>query len=228
MGLHSTLFGPIKYAILPQALHPEELVGGNGAGRDRHVAGDPDRHDRRRRLMLIAGAGPTAARRSRCIGDRGRRLLVSRAIPPAPPTAPDLRFNWNPFTETCAHARLRAQEPRGVQLGARHLVVLVLRPRADRAAAELRQDQPRRHRARVDPAARRCSRSASASARCCARSCPAARSRSAWCRSARSASRCSCSTCISRGRGAAPLHGLDVAAFLQRPAAGASLLDLTC
>ena len=30
MGLHSTLFGPIKYSILPQALKPEELTGGNG------------------------------------------------------------------------------------------------------------------------------------------------------------------------------------------------------
>ena len=30
MGLHSTVFGPIKYAILPQALKPDELVGGNG------------------------------------------------------------------------------------------------------------------------------------------------------------------------------------------------------
>jgi predicted MFS family arabinose efflux permease len=30
MGLHSTVFGPIKYSILPQALKPEELTGGNG------------------------------------------------------------------------------------------------------------------------------------------------------------------------------------------------------
>ena len=30
MGLHSTVFGPIKYSILPQALRPEELTGGNG------------------------------------------------------------------------------------------------------------------------------------------------------------------------------------------------------
>lgn len=29
-GLHSTIFGPIKYSLLPQHLHPEELVGGNG------------------------------------------------------------------------------------------------------------------------------------------------------------------------------------------------------
>ncbi|MBN8479172.1 MAG: MFS transporter [Burkholderiales bacterium] len=30
MGVHSTLFGPVKYAILPQHLAPDELVGGNG------------------------------------------------------------------------------------------------------------------------------------------------------------------------------------------------------
>jgi len=30
MGLHSTVFGPVKYAYLPQQLRPEELIGGNG------------------------------------------------------------------------------------------------------------------------------------------------------------------------------------------------------
>lgn len=30
MGVHSTLFGPVKYAYLPQHLRQEELVGGNG------------------------------------------------------------------------------------------------------------------------------------------------------------------------------------------------------
>ena len=29
LGCHSTLFGPVKYAILPQHLREEELVGGN-------------------------------------------------------------------------------------------------------------------------------------------------------------------------------------------------------
>src|SRR4051812_25912406 len=28
MGVHSTFFGPIKYAILPQHLEPEEVLGG--------------------------------------------------------------------------------------------------------------------------------------------------------------------------------------------------------
>src|SRR6185437_10145564 len=30
LGVHSTLFGPVKYAILPQHLRIDELVGGNG------------------------------------------------------------------------------------------------------------------------------------------------------------------------------------------------------
>ena len=30
MGLHSTLFGPVKYAYLPQHLKQHELTGGNG------------------------------------------------------------------------------------------------------------------------------------------------------------------------------------------------------
>ncbi|QIK78161.1 MFS transporter [Sphingomonas piscis] len=30
MGVHSTFFGPIKYAILPQHLQPEEVLGGTG------------------------------------------------------------------------------------------------------------------------------------------------------------------------------------------------------
>ena len=30
MGIHSTFFGPIKYAILPQHLHEDEVLGGTG------------------------------------------------------------------------------------------------------------------------------------------------------------------------------------------------------
>lgn len=99
MGLHSTMFGPIKYAILPQALQPQELVGGNGlvemgtslAILIGMIAGGS--------LMAIAGAGPTAAS-ILVIAVAVAGYLVSRSIPPAPATAPELRFNWNPFTET--------------------------------------------------------------------------------------------------------------------------------
>src|SRR3978361_1841722 len=30
MGVHSTLFGPVKYAYLPQHLNDQEITGGNG------------------------------------------------------------------------------------------------------------------------------------------------------------------------------------------------------
>ncbi len=30
MGIHSTFFGPIKYAILPQHLEKQEVLGGTG------------------------------------------------------------------------------------------------------------------------------------------------------------------------------------------------------
>ena len=97
MGLHSTLFGPIKYAILPQALHTEELVGGNALVETGTslailigmIAGG----------SAMAGAGPVAASML-VLAIAVAGYFVCRAIPPAPPTAPDLRFNWNPFTET--------------------------------------------------------------------------------------------------------------------------------
>jgi 1-acyl-sn-glycerol-3-phosphate acyltransferase len=96
MGLHSTVFGPIKYAILPQALKPTELVGGNGLvemGTSLAVL-----------VGMIAGgvamsSGPLPASLL-VIAVAVVGWITSRAIPPAPATAPDLRFNWNPFTET--------------------------------------------------------------------------------------------------------------------------------
>ncbi|WP_426286342.1 MFS transporter [Luteibacter sp. E-22] len=99
MGVHSTVFGPIKYSILPQALERSELVGGNAlvetgtqlAMLTGMILGNS--------LMLIAGYGTLAASLTTiaiaCAG-----YVVSRSIPIAPATAPDLRFNWNPFSET--------------------------------------------------------------------------------------------------------------------------------
>jgi 1-acyl-sn-glycerol-3-phosphate acyltransferase len=99
MGVHSTVFGPIKYSILPQALERSELVGGNAlvetgtqlAMLIGMIVGNS--------LMLIAGYGTLAASLT-TIGIACAGYLASRAIPAAPATAPDLRFNWNPFSET--------------------------------------------------------------------------------------------------------------------------------
>ncbi|RDS82190.1 MFS transporter [Dyella monticola] len=105
MGLHSTVFGPIKYAILPQALKPAELVGGNGlvemgtqiAILLGMIAGST--------LMLVAGWGSHFSA-VLTIGVAIIGYLISRAIPTAPATAPDLAFNWNPFTETMRVLRI--------------------------------------------------------------------------------------------------------------------------
>jgi 1-acyl-sn-glycerol-3-phosphate acyltransferase len=104
MGVHSTLFGPVKYAILPQNLRTDELVGGNGLVEmgtfvaillgeivgGLVIAVKPDG-------PLLAGATTIA------IAIAG--YLVSRGIPQTDAVAPDLRINWNPFTETWRNLR---------------------------------------------------------------------------------------------------------------------------
>jgi 1-acyl-sn-glycerol-3-phosphate acyltransferase len=104
MGVHSTLFGPVKYAILPQHLKPEELVGGNGlvemgtfvAILLGTIAGGL--------VVAIAGAGPVIAG-SVAVAVALAGYLVSRGIPFTPAVAPDLKINWNPFTETWKNLR---------------------------------------------------------------------------------------------------------------------------
>ncbi|KJV35290.1 MFS transporter [Luteibacter yeojuensis] len=99
MGVHSTVFGPIKYSILPQALERSELVGGNAlvetgtqlAMLIGMIVGNS--------LMLIEGYGTLAASLT-TIAIAVAGYLVCRAIPSAPATAPELRFNWNPLSET--------------------------------------------------------------------------------------------------------------------------------
>jgi 1-acyl-sn-glycerol-3-phosphate acyltransferase len=105
MGVHSTVFGPIKYAILPQALKPAELVGGNGlvemgtqlAMLLGMIAGNM--------LMRVAGVGPWLASGA-TIAVAAAGFLASLAIPPAPATAPELKLSWNPFGETARVLRI--------------------------------------------------------------------------------------------------------------------------
>jgi MFS family permease len=99
LGIHSTLFGPVKYAILPQHLSDEELVGGNGlveAGTFvaillGTIAGG-----------LVVAVKPDGARFAGAlvIAIAVAGWLVSRRIPYTPAVAPQLVINWNPFTET--------------------------------------------------------------------------------------------------------------------------------
>ncbi|VWX60160.1 1-acyl-sn-glycerol-3-phosphate acyltransferases [Burkholderiales bacterium 8X] len=105
MGLHSTLFGPVKFAYLPQVLDNRELTGGNGmvemgtfvAILLGQVAGGL--------LVAMPQVGHTAVALS-CIGLALVGRLVAQAIPAAPATDPGLVINWNPFSETWRNLRL--------------------------------------------------------------------------------------------------------------------------
>ena len=99
MGIHSTLFGPVKYAYLPQQLRREELVGGNGLiemgtfvgillG---EILGAVLVVHKPWGLQLVAGV---------TIGIAVLGWLASLRIPLSPAPVPELRVNWNPFSET--------------------------------------------------------------------------------------------------------------------------------
>ena len=94
-GLQSTLFGPVKYSILPSVLKPEELTGGNGlvemgtsiailvgmifGGLIFQLAGERGPYVAAASIILLAIAGNTVARR----------------IPKVDAGDPALKVDWN-------------------------------------------------------------------------------------------------------------------------------------
>lgn len=109
MGMQSALFGPVKYAILPQLLGERDLIGGNGlvvagtliailfgsvlgvsiapvAGHSMTVL--------TAMLLLLAGVG----------------FLASLAIPRAESLAPDLKLNLNPLSAGLDTMRMATQQ----------------------------------------------------------------------------------------------------------------------
>lgn len=98
-GLQSALFGPVKYSILPQALRPEELVGGNALIEASTFLA----------ILLGTLAGgwlmTGLPHGEIAVGVAIVALAVlgwlsARAIPVAAATDPTLSINWNPFTGT--------------------------------------------------------------------------------------------------------------------------------
>ena len=109
MGLHSTLFGPVKFAYLPERLEPSELVGGNGmVEMGTFVAillG----------TMLAGGlinSGPQGHLVSAavCIALALAGLGASLMIPVATPAAPSLVIDWNPFRVTWDNIKVARRE----------------------------------------------------------------------------------------------------------------------
>jgi predicted MFS family arabinose efflux permease len=88
MGVHSTFFGPIKYAILPQHLRPEEVLAGTGLVE----AGTY--------LAILAGtilAGWIDVQWAALVAVITAVLgyLTGRQVPPAPPIEHDQPLDWH-------------------------------------------------------------------------------------------------------------------------------------
>ena len=98
MGAQSSLFGPVKYAILPQHLAETELVGGNALVESGTfiailigtIAGG----------IMIALPGGTLWVSVAVLVLAVAGYFASRGIPVAPAADAGLRMNWNPLTQT--------------------------------------------------------------------------------------------------------------------------------
>jgi MFS family permease len=91
LGTHSTFFGPIKYAILPQHLNDDEVLGGTGLVEAATY------------LSILAGtvlAGWISVELSAALVVIVALVgwFAGRMVPPAPRLGPKLEINYNPFT----------------------------------------------------------------------------------------------------------------------------------
>jgi len=108
MGVHSTIFGPVKFAYLPQHLGEREITGGNGmvemgtfvAILLGQLAGGL--------LIAIPGDGPRVVAGA-CVALAVIGRLTAAAVPHSPASDPGLRINWNPISETWRNLRLGSE-----------------------------------------------------------------------------------------------------------------------
>ena len=104
MGTHSALFGPVKYSILPQALREEELVGGNGLVEMGTFLAILAGTIGAGVMMSSAHYAPIVSSAIVLVAVLG--YLASRSIPRAAAATPQLRLNWNIFSQSWATLRL--------------------------------------------------------------------------------------------------------------------------
>jgi 1-acyl-sn-glycerol-3-phosphate acyltransferase len=109
MGLHSTLFGPVKYSYLPQHLKDEELTGGNGLVEmgtfvailvGTIAAG----------LLSREGSGGATNMAIACLAVAAIGRVAAAFVPESPAPDPGLAIRWNPFTETWANLVIAARD----------------------------------------------------------------------------------------------------------------------
>jgi acyl-[acyl-carrier-protein]-phospholipid O-acyltransferase / long-chain-fatty-acid--[acyl-carrier-protein] ligase len=103
-GTQAAFFGPVKYSILPQHLTKEELLGGNGmvematflAVLLGTILG----------TIIVEHPDGKFAISIIMVAIAGLSFWTATRIPPAPSATPDLKVNWNFFSETVNNIRL--------------------------------------------------------------------------------------------------------------------------
>ncbi|MDG2107705.1 MAG: MFS transporter [Woeseiaceae bacterium] len=108
-GCQSTLFGPVKYAYLPQKLHTDELVGGNAlVGSGTYIAiiigliigvETVNFRSNQQTILALVLVGVS------CVG-----YLTSRQVPLTKAVDPNLKINLNMWQETLNIIRLAHKE----------------------------------------------------------------------------------------------------------------------
>jgi 1-acyl-sn-glycerol-3-phosphate acyltransferase len=110
MGTHSTIFGPAKYAYLPQHLDERELTGGNGLvemGTFVSILGGTIAGG----MLAASGSSATMTVPIACLAIALIGRICAQFVPPTPPVDPDLRINRNPVSETVKNLKLARPYP---------------------------------------------------------------------------------------------------------------------
>ncbi|MBY8820872.1 MFS transporter [Sphingomonas colocasiae] len=98
MGIHSTFFGPIKYAILPQHLEKDEVLGGTGlveAGTYIAILAG----------TILAGVIPVEIAAIGVVITAVIGYFAGRQVPPAPPVHEDHSIDWHVIRASVALVR---------------------------------------------------------------------------------------------------------------------------
>jgi MFS family permease len=107
MGLHSTIFGPVKHSYLPQHLSKQELIGGNGMVQMGTFVGILTGQLLGAAAMALGGTGVTVIVVA-TIAVAVLGLLLTLLVPSSPPAAPDLVISRNVFAESIRNLRFSA------------------------------------------------------------------------------------------------------------------------
>jgi MFS family permease len=98
LGVQATFFSPLKYGILPEHLHEDELVAGNGLIEAGTFVGILLGTVAGGGLIVLHGGPVVVAIAGIAVALAG--IAAAYFVPPAPSAAPDLKIGWNIIAET--------------------------------------------------------------------------------------------------------------------------------